>query len=116
MPFSEIKINIQLDDNQVPEFIAWDATDKPEDFPAGTKAMLLSLWDEEMNSIMKTSLWTKDMMVGEMKRFFIQTLGGMAETMLEATGDQEMFDEVQKTLDKLATILQEQEKREKKGQ
>lgn len=114
MKTSHIQIKIELDSNNVPETIYWNADDKPEDFPDTTKAMILSLWDDEMNSILKTSLWTKNMLVGEMKRFFIQTIGGMAETLKDATGDERMFDEVQDLCERLAKIVNEQERMEKR--
>jgi hypothetical protein len=44
-----------------------------------------------------------------MKRFFLQSLGGMNETLKSATNDQEWFDEVEKTIQKLALKLREEE-------
>jgi hypothetical protein len=55
------------------------------------------------------------MLVGEMKRFFLQSLGGMNETLQSATNDQEWYDEVEKTIQKLALKLQEQEASEPRG-
>lgn len=45
MKKSEINFRIQLDDNNVPAVIQWDATDKPgsEDH---TKAITIGIWDD----------------------------------------------------------------------
>jgi gliding motility-associated protein GldC len=58
---------------------------------------------------MRIDLWTKDMLVGEMKRFFLQTLGGMNETLQSATNDNAWYEEVESSIQKLAKMLQEEE-------
>ena len=42
---TEIKFTIHLDNQNVPEKIVWDATDKPEDGFEETKAIGISIWD-----------------------------------------------------------------------
>lgn len=111
---SEILIKVRLDNDGVPEKITWTASDKPADAPQDSKAFALSFWEEKANAIMRIDLWTKDMYVGEMKRFFIQNLGGMAETLLNATGDQRMYDEVNALCEKLAKMLLEEERAQSK--
>jgi gliding motility-associated protein GldC len=112
---SEILIKVGLDADGIPEKITWTASDKPEDAPQDTKAFALSFWDDKANAIMRIDLWTKELMVGEMKRFFIQSLGGMGETLLNATGDQRMYDEVNALCERLAQMLLEEEKAQKKS-
>lgn len=108
---TEINLSIKLDNQQIPESISWTATDKPDDFPSSTKAFALSIWDEEKNSILSIDLWTKEMLVGEMKRFFVQTLGGLNDTVFSATGDQQTFDDVNALCEKLAKRFMEEEKK-----
>lgn len=110
MRTSDITIHVSLDEQNIPEKITWEATDAPADVPNTTKAFALSVWDSEANGIMKVDLWTKDMMVGEMKKFFIQTLGAMGETLLSATGDEKMFNEINGTCERLAQLLMEEER------
>ena len=83
---SEIKINVGLNENNLPIAMKWTAPDGSiEDAPA--KAMLLSMWDHKENNTMKIDLWTKDMSVEEMKQFFHQTLLSMSDSFEKATGE-----------------------------
>ena len=88
---SEINFTIDLDENQVPEYLTWTAKDggieKEE-----TKAIMLSVWDSKAKESMRIDLWTKDMPVDEMKIFYHQTLVAMADTFQRATGDEKMAD------------------------
>ncbi|WP_395056244.1 gliding motility protein GldC [Flavobacterium sp.] len=88
---SEIKFNIQLDENRVPEKLQWSAQDGGVETEE-TKAIMLSIWDNKAQETMRIDLWTKDMPVDEMKVFFHQTLVAMADTFYRATGDEKMTD------------------------
>jgi gliding motility-associated protein GldC len=88
---SEIKINITLDENRVPEKMAWTANDGGVENQE-TKAMLLSVWDSKDKETLRIDLWTKDMPVDEMKQFFHQTLVTMADTYKRATADEKLAD------------------------
>jgi gliding motility-associated protein GldC len=88
---SEIKFEITLDDNKVPESLSWTAKDGGiED--QETKAFMLSVWDSKAKESLRIDLWTKDMPVDEMKIFFHQTLVAMADTFQRATTDDKMAD------------------------
>lgn len=86
---AEIRLQIELDENKVPETISWSAEDGGVDGQP-TKAVLLSVWDPEELETMRIDLWTKDMPVDQMKVFFFQTLHRMADTYQRATGDNEL--------------------------
>jgi gliding motility-associated protein GldC len=88
---SEIKFNIQLDENRVPESLTWTAEDGGVDNEQ-TKAIMLSIWDNNAKETLRIDLWTKDMPVDEMKQFFHQTLVAMTDTYQRATGDDKMTD------------------------
>ncbi|MBL7874742.1 MAG: gliding motility protein GldC, partial [Cyclobacteriaceae bacterium] len=88
MKKSTINFSIELDSKNVPERILWDATDKPEDTPSETKSISVSLWDDKQKNTMRIDLWTKDMPVDEMKRFYIECVGGIAQSVLSSTGDE----------------------------
>ena len=107
MTTSEIKLKITVDENHLPHKIEWEAPDANEG--SICKSMMLALWDEKENNTMRIDLWTKDMLVGEMKRFFLQSLGGMNETLRSATNDNEWFNEVETTLQVLAEKLKREE-------
>ncbi|MFY7991141.1 MAG: gliding motility protein GldC [Fluviicola sp.] len=83
---STITVQVGLNANNLPLEMNWSANDGGvENSPA--KAMFLSLWSPEDQNTMKIDLWTKDMSVEEMKRFFHQTLVTMADTFERATGE-----------------------------
>lgn len=88
---SEIKFNVTLDDNKVPESLKWTAKDGGIENQE-TKAIMLSIWDSKAKESLRIDLWTKDMPVDEMKIFFHQTLVAMADTFQRATTDDKMAD------------------------
>lgn len=88
---SEIKIQVELDENKVPEVLRWTAPDGGVESDTA-KAMLLSIWDSKVQETLRIDLWTKDMPVDEMKKFFHQTLVAMADTFERATDDKKMSD------------------------
>ena len=86
---SDIKFNIGLDENKVPEEISWSATDGGINNES-SKAIMISVWDDKKKDTLRIDLWTKDMPVDEMKQFYHQTLVAMAETFERATNDVKM--------------------------
>lgn len=97
---SEIKFNIDLDDKRIPEKIYWNASEKDDENFSETKAISLSVWDPLQKNTLRIDLWTKDMPVDEMKRFFIDTLGGIGQTLLSSTGDEFMAQEIEALCEK----------------
>ncbi len=83
---SEIKFQIELDENKVPEKLLWSAEDGGVTAEEA-KAIMLSIWDSNHKESMRIDLWTKDMPVDEMKIFFHQTLVAMSETFKRATNE-----------------------------
>jgi gliding motility-associated protein GldC len=86
---SEIKFNIELDENRVPEKLRWTAQDGGVNAQEA-KAIMLSIWDSKAQETLRIDLWTKDMPVDEMKKFFHQTLVAMSDTFQRATNDEKM--------------------------
>ncbi len=106
MKKSEIKFVVELDSENIPERIKWDATDSPQGNLSEAKAISLNIWDQKQQSTMRIDLWEKDMPVDEMKRFFIEAIGGMAETVKTSTGDDFMADEMHALCRKLVKHLE----------
>ena len=86
MKKSLITFEIDLDKENLPEKITWKATDT-NNMNNDAKAIAISLWDPTQNNTLKIDLWTKDMRVDEMDKFLVDTLGGLSQSMLTATGD-----------------------------
>jgi gliding motility-associated protein GldC len=94
MKTAEIKLTIELDDNNVPETIMWQSTDGQNKEALPVKSMMLALWDQNYKNAMRIDLWTKDMPVDEMKVFFYQTLMTMGDSFLRATGEQNIIEDL----------------------
>ena len=93
MKSSEIKIDVELNENNLPTKINWSAQDgNVKD--ANAAAFLLSIWDSKEKNTMKVDLWTKDMSIEEMKQFFHQSLVSMADTFEKATGENLICDDL----------------------
>ncbi|HBH05857.1 MAG TPA: gliding motility protein GldC [Flavobacteriales bacterium] len=92
MKKSEIKIELEMDENAVPERITWHASDAGQ--KGDVKASFLSVWDDQTQTALRVDLWTKEMTVDEMKLFFYQTLMTMADSFEKATGMNIESDEI----------------------
>lgn len=93
---STITIDVQLNENRVPENITWKASDTTIENAQNAKAMMLAFWDGAEKTALRIDLWTKEMMVDEMADFFYQSMMTMAETYGKATQHIEMVDEMKK--------------------
>ncbi len=110
MKTSTIHFTIQLDSSNTPEKIEWDATDKPDAGFSETKAISVALWDPTQKNTMRIDLWTKDMPVEEMKRFYIDCIGGLSQSVLSSTGDEHMAAEMDAVCDRLAKYVRDSER------
>lgn len=94
---SDIKITISLDEQNIPDKINWEADNSPDgEKQKSAKAMLLAFFDEETKDTLKIDLWTKDMQVIEMDRFFFQTLRAMTDTYFKATQNSKLATDMQR--------------------
>tara|TARA_B100000900_G_C20509322_1_gene687283 strand:+ start:768 stop:1097 length:330 start_codon:yes stop_codon:yes gene_type:complete len=86
---AQINIDLELDENNVPENISWQASDS-EFKNKVAKAISLSIWDGVDKSTLKINLWTKEMMAEEMKFFTIQILDSLGDNYLRSVGDKKI--------------------------
>jgi gliding motility-associated protein GldC len=94
MQTSTITIDVQLDDDKVPQQISWKASDSTADAAQKAKAMMIAFWDGADKSALRIDLWTKEMMVDEMADFFYQTMMTMADTYNRATQQAALAEEL----------------------
>ncbi|MDQ4138894.1 MAG: gliding motility protein GldC [Bacteroidota bacterium] len=111
MKKSEIYFSIALDDQHVPEAISWRATDAGDAIHFA-KAINIALWDRNEAGTMKIDLWTKDMPVDEMKYFYIDTIGAMAESLQRATNDTVMAQKMKSLCEDLMKYVEEDQKKQ----
>ena len=93
---SHIDIRVELDEQRIPVRIFWQAEEDSEAAPKETKALYLSCWDDVHQQTLRMELWTKQLRIEEMKRFYIDMLGSMSQGILSATGDAYMSEQLKK--------------------
>jgi gliding motility-associated protein GldC len=91
---SHINIQVETDDNKMPETIEWMAPEGGIAQMQKAKGLLLGLWDGDEKTAMRIDLWTNKMMVDEMNDFFYQSLFGMADTYARATRNVQLAEEL----------------------
>lgn len=101
MKKSEIKFIVSLDEKNIPEKIEWVAEDSLSQDLKESKSISLSLWDDNKKNTLRIDLWTKEMTTDDMKKFYIDCLGGLSQSILNSTGDEFMSKETNKLCEKL---------------
>ncbi len=108
MKQSEISFKVELDNDNIPEKIFWAATDNPNEGIEDTMSIYVAVWDHYHKGTMAIPLWTKDMEVTDMKRFYIEIMGTISETIANATGDNKMASQIDDLCRKLTGDLKEE--------
>lgn len=90
---SEIIIEVNVDENHVPETLTWSAKDGGVE-KEETKAAIMYFWDEEKGEAMHLDLWTKEMPMDHMKVMFHQMFATMATTYERATGEDDVAQKI----------------------
>jgi len=83
----QIRINVTLDENHLPEKLEWESDESKEVKESG--AAMIAFWDKKEQQTLRIDLWNKDFTTDEMKTFFVQTLLTMNDSLEKATGDTE---------------------------
>ena len=93
---SEIKLQVGLDEENIPIDIRWASEEGGQGSERSAKGLLMSLFDRESRDTFKIDLWTKDMQVGEMDRFMYHSLRALGDTYFRATQNKELANEFQR--------------------
>lgn len=91
---SDITLRVGLNAEQVPVRIEWGASDRNGGALEECKAIAVALFDKEHRDTLRIDLWTKEMQILEMDRFFYQTLRSLSQTYLKATQNKELAEEM----------------------
>lgn len=86
---TQITIDVELDENHIPERMLWNAEDGGIEAQE-TKATMISVWDDKAMEALRIDLWTKDMPVDQMKMFLHQILVSLGSTYQRATGEDDV--------------------------
>lgn len=108
MKQAQIRLHIELDEENLPEKIFWEASDAPTVGVKEAKSVNLSIWDGQSRETMSIDLWAKDMLEDEMKYFAIDTMAGIADTIQSATGDEQMAGQIHELCEKLFLHVRKQ--------
>ncbi|MGB0869894.1 MAG: gliding motility protein GldC [Flavobacteriales bacterium] len=93
MKKEEIKFNISLDENNIPEKLSWMASDGASQ-PTPAEACIISIWDPKEENALRIDLWTKEMKMDAMKHLIHQTMATLGDTYLRATNDEKLAGEI----------------------
>ena len=110
MKRKEIRFNIEQDDQNIPQKIYWEATDNPNEGLDETRAIVVGVWDQFHRGTLFIPLWTNDMEVFDMKRMCIEMVGLLSDTVKNATGDDEMAQQMDDLAARLSRRLREEMK------
>ncbi len=87
---AEIKVTVDLDNDDLPTRIEWYASESQNDGPVSCQSIMLSLWDSDNKTTAAIDLWTKDTTIEDMNLHFFQVFHKMADTYLRATKNSDM--------------------------
>ena len=94
---SEISVKVGLNENNVPVKLEWKSDNDPQKRGyLECKALLLSFFDKDSRDTMKIDLWTTEMQIMEMDRFFYQSLRAMSDTYFKATKNNQLASDMQR--------------------
>ena len=86
---TKITIEVELDENHIPENIFWNAEDAGVE-KQETKATMISVWDDKAMEALRIDLWTKEMPLDQMKMFIHQILISLGNTYERASGEEDV--------------------------
>lgn len=92
MKTTELSFKVTVDENNLPVRIEWEAPGAGE--KSECKSLMVAIWDAKENNTLRIDLWTKDMMVDEMKKFYHQNIMTLTDTYLRATNDNATADRI----------------------
>ncbi len=102
---STISLTVEMDENNIPEQIVWNAEGSEKEGENKSDAIMLALWDHDENNTLRIDLWTKEMTVDEMKKFTCQNIITLADTFDRSTSEKEIAEEIREFGKNLAIKL-----------
>lgn len=102
---AEIKMTVDLDGDNVPTRIEWEASEGQPDGPILCESMMLSVWDSENKTTAAIDLWIKDTTIDDINIYFYQVIHKMADTYLKATKNSEISNSIHEFGESFGTSL-----------
>lgn len=98
---TQITIDVELDENHIPENMTWNAEDGGIE-KQKTKATMISVWDDQKMEALRIDLWTKDMPLDQMKMFMHQIFLSLSQTYLRASGEEDVAQWIEQMAEEFA--------------
>ena len=92
----EIKLTIELDNDNIPTDLFWEASDSEFDEKVPCDAVLLSMWDRTQKNSLTYGLWTNQMKIDEMNTHIYFSFLHIADTYERATSNPDFADAIRK--------------------
>ena len=102
---SEIRLKVLLDEKRIPQRIFWEADDKDNNSLEETPAICLALWDDNHKNTLQINLWTDKMPADDLKKFYVTCIKGMAQSLLSATADEKISQEMEDFSERMMVLL-----------
>ena len=98
-------MTVDLDGDNVPTRIEWEASEGQPDGPILCESMMLSVWDSENKTTAAIDLWIKDTTIDDINIYFYQVIHKMADTYLKATKNSEISNSIHEFGESFGTSL-----------
>lgn len=98
---TQITIDVELDENHIPENMTWNAADGGIEKQA-TKAAMISVWDDKTMEALRIDLWAKDMPLDQMKMFMHQVFLSLGQTYQRASGENDVAQWIEQMAEEFA--------------
>ena len=98
-------MTVDLDEDNVPTRIEWEASEGQEGGPILCESMMLSVWDSENKTTAAIDLWIKDTTIDDINIYFYQVIHKMADTYLKATKNSEISNSIHEFGESFGTSL-----------
>ncbi len=98
---TQITVDVELDENHIPEKMTWNAADGGVE-KQETKATMISVWDDKKMEALRIDLWTKDMPLDQMKMFMHQIFLSLGQTYLRASGEEDVAEWIEQMAEEFA--------------
>ena len=102
---AEIRVTVQLDGDNLPTKIEWQASEAKSDGPVACQSVMLSLWDNENKTAVAIDLWTKDTTIDDINLHYYQIFHRLADSYLRATRNTDIADLIREFSDGFGSRL-----------
>ena len=105
---SQIVLNVELNEERIPEKIFWKASESDFEGFQETKSACLAVWDDAQKSTLILDLWTMDMPLWDMQKATVDLIYALALRLQNATKDTEAAEKIKEAVNTITEQFQKQ--------